>query len=291
MVPGRCGRDGVVGSVWSWSCSHWSVTGTTVLELRSAQQRTYSSKMTSQSVQSVDRAVAALDILAELGEAGTVEIADRLGVHKSSATRLLTTLADHGLVDRDRVGGQWRLGFGLVRLAGAVTDRAGFSGAAQHLCDMVADETGQTANVAVLDEISAVNIAQAAGSGLMSPHHYLGRRTPGHATSSGKLLLAYSPDAAAAAAARGLERFTPRTIVDPEKLDAELTAVRRRGWAGSDEEWEDHITAVAVPLRRPGGELEAALTVTGPVHSLPPGEFAEIAAQLGVLASASGRWV
>lgn len=241
-------------------------------------------------MQSVDRAVAALDLLADLGEAGTVEIADRLGVHKSSATRLLATLADHGLVAQDAAGGHWRLGTGLLRLAGAVTDRTGFSAAAQLLCDRVAAATGETANVAVLDDSYAVNVTQTVGSGLLSPHHYLGRRTPGHATSSGKLLLAHHP-AAVTAVARDLERFTDRTVTTPAALDAELTAVRDRGWATSDGEWEEHITAVAVPLRLPDGTLEAALTVTGPAHSLPASRFAGVAAQLRTLASGVGRWL
>ncbi|AGP31278.1 IclR family transcriptional regulator [Corynebacterium terpenotabidum] len=245
--------------------------------------------MGTQSVQSVDRAVTALEMLAACGQAGTGEIADHLGVHKSSATRLLATLADHGLVEQDGTGGQWSLGFGLVRLAGAVTDRAGFSGAAQALCDRVAAETGETANVAVLDDVYAVNVTQAVGAGLLSPHHYLGRRTPGHATSSGKLLLA--EDAAATRkACRDLGRYTDRTIVTADALSAELAQVRDRGWAVSDEEWEEHITAVAVPLRLPDGTLEAALTVTGPNHRLRPEDFARMAARLAALASSAGRW-
>lgn len=246
--------------------------------------------MGSQSVQSVDRAIAALDLLASHGLAGTGDIAAHLGVHKSSATRLLATLADHDLVQQDGAGGQWRLGFGLLRLAGAVSDRAGFSGAAQLLCDRVAEQTGETANVAVLDDIYAVNVTQAVGSGLLSPHHYLGRRTPGHATSSGKLLLALSDGAAAQDATRELDRYTDRTIVTADGLAAALDLVRARGWASSDEEWEDHITAVAVPLRLPDDTLEAALTVTGPSHRLTPGSFAEVAGRLTDLASSVGRW-
>ncbi len=246
--------------------------------------------MGSQSVQSVDRAVAALDLLASRVQAGTGEIAEHLGVHKSSATRLLATLADHDLVDQDGAGGQWRLGFGLLRLAGAVTDRAGFSGAAQLLCDRVAEATGETANVAVLDDIYAVNVAQAVGAGLLSPHHYLGRRTPGHATSSGKLLLALTGGHAAQDAARELEAYTDRTIVTAEALTAELDRVREQRWASSDEEWEDHITAVAVPLYLPDGIVEAVLTVTGPNHRLTPDSFAGVAGQLAELASSVGRW-
>jgi DNA-binding IclR family transcriptional regulator len=171
-----------------------------------------------------------------------------------------------------------------------VADRAGFSGAAQLLCDRVAEATGETANVAVLDGIFAVNVTQAVGAGLLSPHHYLGRRTPGHATSSGKLLLALSDGGAAKDATRELEAYTDRTIVTADALAAELDRVRAQGWASSDEEWEDHITAVAVPLRLPDSSLEAVLTVTGPNHRLVPESFAEVAGQLAGLASSVGRW-
>lgn len=239
----------------------------------------------------MDRAVAALEVLADLGEAGTGAIAGKLGVHKSSATRLLTSLASHGLVEQDGQGGTWRLGFGLVRLAGAVTSRVGFSQSAQHLCGEVAGDLGLTANVAVLDEGYAVNVSQAVGSGLLAPRHYVGLRTPGHATSSGKLLLAYAVDGSAAAGDGPLEKFTARTILTRADLERGLELVRERGWASSDEEWEDHITAVAVPLRRPDGTVEAALTVTGPNHRLPSGDFAAVAARLSDLAGASGHWV
>lgn len=238
----------------------------------------------------MDRAIAALEVLAELGDAGTGVIAEKLGVHKSSASRILTSLASHGLVEQDGQGGTWRLGFGLVRLAGSVTARTGFSQVAQILCDRVVEDLGMTANVAVLDEGFAVNVSQAVGSGLLAPRHYVGLRTPGHATSSGKLLLAYAgtdgtevPD--------DLEKYTDRTILTAGELGAELDRVRDRGWAASDEEWEERITAVAVPLRRQDGTVEAALTVTGPNHRLPPREFPEVAARLTELGRASGRWV
>lgn len=244
----------------------------------------------------MDRAIAALEVLAELGDAGTGVIADKLGVHKSSASRILTSLASHGLVEQDGQGGSWRLGFGLVRLAGSVTARTGFSQVAQVLCDRVVEDLGMTANVAVLDEGFAVNVSQAVGSGLLAPRHYVGLRTPGHATSSGKLLLAYSGTDGTDGTDRtevpdDLERYTDRTILTASELGAELDWVRDRGWAASDEEWEERITAVAVPLRRQDGTVEAALTVTGPNHRLPPQDFPEVAARLTELARSSGRWV
>ncbi|WP_029088266.1 IclR family transcriptional regulator [Brevibacterium album] len=241
-------------------------------------------------IQSVDRALEALEVLAG-GAAGVGEVAERLDVHKSTASRLLASLAAHGLVEQQEAGGAYRLGFGLVRLASAVTSRLDFSQIAQKLCDRVAAELSLTSNVAVLDDVYAVNVSQAVGAGLMAPRHYVGLRTPGHATSSGKLLLAHDAAASRAALAGELESHTERTLTDAGDLRAELALVRDQGWAASNEEWEQHITAVAVPLRLPTGAVEAALTVTGPAHSLPAGSFAEAAARMRVLAAASGRWV
>ncbi|GAA2092083.1 MULTISPECIES: IclR family transcriptional regulator [Brevibacterium] len=242
-------------------------------------------------IQSVDRAMEALEVLAALGEAGVGDVAGRLEVHKSTASRLLSSLSDHGLVEQQVPGGAYRLGFGLVRLASAVTSRMDFSQVGQALCDATAKELHLTSNVAVLDDVFAVNVSQAVGDGLMAPRHYVGLRTPGHATSSGKVLLAWDEAAAQRAAAGELEAHTAYTLVTAGALQRELEYVRQRDWAASNEEWEEHVTAVAIPLRLPSGAVEAALTVTGPVHSLPPESFVQTAERLHELAAASGRWV
>lgn len=241
-------------------------------------------------IQSVDRALEVLDVLATRGTAGTGEVAEALDVHKSTASRLLASLAERDLVTAVGPGGPYRLGFGLVRLASAVTSRMDFSQVAQQLSERVAAELHLTANVAVLDDVYAVNVAQAVGDGLLAPRHYVGLRTPGHATSSGKVLLASSASAARQAREGELPAFTERTLTSDVELDAELSRVARQGWAASNEEWEDRITAVAVPLVLPDGRVEAALTVTGPTHTLPPERFAEVATQLRALAASSGRW-
>lgn len=242
------------------------------------------------SIQSVDRAVEALEVLAASGGASVGEMADRLDVHKSTASRILSSLAAHGLVEQRQTGGTYALGFGLVRLASAVTSRLDFSQIAQLLCDRVAEGLGLTANVAVLDDVHAVNVSQAVGDGILAARHYVGLRTPGHATSSGKMLLAHDAEAAIRIRRSTLSAHTERTIITPTGLREELEQVRDQGWAASNEEWEKHTTAVAIPLHLPDGSVEAALTVTGPTHSLPPEAFARTAAQLEEYATASGRW-
>lgn len=241
-------------------------------------------------IQSIDRAVEALEALAVTGTASVGQVADRLGVHKSTASRILASLAAHGLVEQRDAGGAYSLGFGLVRLASAVTSRLDFSQIAQRLCDRVAEDLSLTANVAVLDDVHAVNVSQAVGTGLLAPRHYVGLRTPGHATSSGKMLLAHSESARRTITELALEPHTERTITHADALEEELARLRAQDWAASNEEWEEHITAVAVPLRLPDGTVEAALTVTGPTHSLPPEAFARTARRMRDLATASGRW-
>src|SRR5688572_29392764 len=100
-------------------------------------------------VQSVDRALSVLSILARTGEAGVTEIAGELGVHKSTAFRLGTTLEAHDLVQQTEDRGKYRLGMGLVRLAGASTARLDVVQEARSVCRRLANECGETVNVAV----------------------------------------------------------------------------------------------------------------------------------------------
>lgn len=143
------------------------------------------------SVQSVDRAVTVLEILARRGEAGVTEIADEMGVHRSTAFRLLGVLENRGLVGQAGDRGKYHLGAGVLRLAGAAAVRLDVSQEAVPVCRGLADELGETVNAAVLDEDAAVNIMQARGTAAVTAQDWLGRRTALHATSSGKVFLAH----------------------------------------------------------------------------------------------------
>jgi DNA-binding IclR family transcriptional regulator len=232
--------------------------------------------------QSVDRALTILQILAKHPVATVGAVARELDVHKSTASRLLAALEQHGLVTQSAWRGTYSLGFGLVRLAGAVTAQSSFAQAAQEVCDELSQTLTETLNVAILDDLAAVNIAQATGNAaLYRAQEYVGHRTPLNATSSGKVLLAFA-DEQTREEYRGteLERFTDGTITDHSALDEELERVRQRGWGYSHQEWEDRINAVAVPVRNPGGQVIAAITATGPEHRLAYEDFADVAAKL-----------
>jgi DNA-binding IclR family transcriptional regulator len=229
-------------------------------------------------VQSVDRAVSVLEILARHGEAGVTEIADELDVHKSTAFRLLGVLENRGLVAQAKDRGKYYLGAGVLRLAGAAAVRLDISQEGVPVCREVADELGETVNIAVLDDDAAVNIMQARGTASVTAQNWLGRRTPLHATSSGKVLLAHMPPTLREGLlARSLPRFTERTITGTSVLRSELEAVVEQGYGIAIEELELGLAAVAAPIRSHDGKVIAAISVSGPVYRLTSDQLPELA--------------
>ncbi|WP_432171315.1 IclR family transcriptional regulator [Streptomyces sp. 1222.5] len=233
---------------------------------------------TASAVQSVDRAVSVLEILARHGEAGVTEIADELDVHKSTAFRLLGVLENRGLVAQAKDRGKYYLGAGVLRLAGAAAVRLDISQEGVPVCREVADELGETVNIAVLDDDAAVNIMQARGTASVTAQNWLGRRTPLHATSSGKVLLAHMPPTLREGLlARSLPRFTERTVTGATMLRAELEAVVEQGYGLTVEELELGLAAVAAPVRAHDGKVIAAISVSGPVYRLNADRLPEVA--------------
>lgn len=241
--------------------------------------------------QSVDRALRILWILNGVQQATVTEISEELQVHKSTASRLLAALEQHRLVVRQPASMAYELGHGILQLASSVNAQNDLTRSAQLLVESVAEHFKLTANVAILDEIFAVNIAQSSPTDkFFTPRQYIGRRTPGHATSSGKALLAFSDKTVQDQLLLGpLERFTDHTITDPKALAAELALVRERGWAVSDNEWDEDMTAVGVPLLGSNGTVIAAVTITGFTHDLPTELFAARAEELQTFTQRHGR--
>lgn len=219
-------------------------------------------------VQSVDRAISVLELLAQ-GEAGITEIAGELGVHKSTVSRLVSVLESRGLVEQLGERGKYAIGFGVVRLAGAATGRMDLTKLGQPVCQALADSFGETVNIAVHDAGVAINITQARGSAAVSAVNWIGQRTPLHATSSGKVLLAYLPlDERTRLVSLPLDSYTENTVVDASKLLSELEEVASQGYAACFEELELGLHAVAVPVRGHRGEVVAAMSASGPSYRL-----------------------
>jgi DNA-binding IclR family transcriptional regulator len=237
-------------------------------------------------VQSVDRALQVLEVLARRGTAGVSDIAGELGVHKSTASRLLSTLEGRGFVEQLSERGTYRLGFALLRLAGAGAAQLDVAVRGRAVCERLSAELDEAVGLAVLDGAAAVNVSQVHGSASVGVRNWVGRRTPLHATSSGKVLLAHAPEAVQDAVLAGvLERYTEATVTDPGTLRRQLEEVVARGWGVSVEELEVGLNAVAAPVRDADGQVTAAVSVSGPSFRMTPGSLGDLVAPLVVEAA------
>jgi DNA-binding IclR family transcriptional regulator len=229
-------------------------------------------------VQSVDRALSVLEILAAHGEAGVTDIAAELGVHKSTAFRLVAVLESRGFVEQLVDRGKYRLGFGVVRLAGAAAAQLDIAQEGRRICQALAADLEETVNIAILDSDRAVNVSQVRGPAALSTHNWVGQGTPLHATSSGKVLLAHASDAVRKGVlSRELQRYTAATITDPEELAQHLDRIVEQGWGSTVEEYEVGLSAVAAPVRGADGDVIAALSVSGPSFRMDSQDFPRLA--------------
>jgi DNA-binding IclR family transcriptional regulator len=228
-------------------------------------------------VQSVDRAVTILELLASHGEGGVTELAGHLGVHKSTAFRLVAALERRGLVEQVNGRGKYRLGTGVLRLAGASTARLDLVQESRSVTKSLAQLTGETVNVAVLSDGAALYVDQVAGSSPIQPHNWVGQRIPLHATSNGKVLLSALERDEVFREVPDLAVYTPNTISAKDALVRELDDVRRRGYAMAVDELEIGLSAVAAPIRNSHGEVVASMSVSGPTFRMGAGHLLEMA--------------
>jgi len=204
-----------------------------------------------------------------------------LGVTKATASRLVSTLAGHGLVEQNPATDKYRLGFGLVRLAGAAVAGLDLVRQARPVLQDLAERTEETVNLAVLDGDVAVNIDQIAAPRLVVNVNWVGKRTPLHCTSNGKVLLGGLPDDERDRLLREpLERLTRATIVDADLLRAQLLEASVRGYATTIEELEVGLNAVAAPVRGADGDVRAAVSVAGPAYRMTPARMPEFGAMV-----------
>lgn len=203
-----------------------------------------------------------LDELArERRELGTNELARRVGVNPSTASRLLATLEAARFVEHVPTSGRYRLGLRLLELGNEALSRLDLRGLARpHLEELVA-HTGETATLSVPGEREAVTVDFVQSASSVQSVARLGRPSVAHATAAGKVLLAFG---GVSVPAGRLERFTPRTVTDRRALAAEVERVRDQGWAEAAGERERDLNAIAAPVLAADGGLAGILGLQGP---------------------------
>ncbi len=213
----------------------------------------------------MDRAITVLEALARTGGSTVTEVAAALGVHKSTASRLLGALESRGLVHHPSDGSKYQLGFGILRLAHAIPGRLSVVAEARDGIRRLARTHLETVNLAVLREGHAVNVDQEMGPSSVSTHDWIGNLTPLHATSSGKVLAGLpSDERAQILRTQGLLGLTARTITSRKQLEGQLMEVAARGYATVCEEFAIGLNSIAVPVRDHFGTVIASVSVSGP---------------------------
>jgi IclR family transcriptional regulator, acetate operon repressor len=221
-------------------------------------------QQTSATLQTADRALQILQQFRTPGETLTVgELATRLGVHRSTASRLVSTIVARGFLERTP-GERVRLGPEATRLGGVAVAGRDLLTVAKPIMDGLAADTGEAVTLAVPAGREVLTVAESDGAHFVSSGSWVGVRTPLHCAADGKVLLAFG---AAMPSGGALVRMTQRTITDHAALDGELSAVRRRGFAVARGELEEGLNGLAVPVWD-GGACVAALCVSGPQYRL-----------------------
>ncbi len=244
--------------------------------------------MEGSSVRSVDRAASLLLALGESPtEAGVTDLARRLGLHKSTASRLLATLQRRGLVEQDPETGKYRLGLVVIRLAERAERTLDLRAIALPELERLARATHETAGLGVLESDQVRFVAQADGPSLIAVGDWTGRASTLHANASGKVLLASLAERDVLRIVRlGLTRYTDRTLTDLEPLLADLARARRRGYAVAASELEQGLNAVAAPVLDARGRVIAAVEVWGPAFRVSPRRLPELALEARATAAA-----
>ncbi|HEY3708735.1 MAG TPA: IclR family transcriptional regulator [Amycolatopsis sp.] len=214
--------------------------------------------------QSLDRALTLLAGLAQ-GAKTLDQLAEEVGVHKTTVLRLLRTLESHHFVRREGTR-YYRLGSALFDLASqALEDRDVRRSSAEALAALN-ERTGHTVHLATYEDGEVVYIDKYEGRHSVRMYSRIGKRAPLHCTAVGKVLVSAMPRERREALARSIDYvvLTPNTISSPEAYLTELDKVAERGYAVDNAEHEDFIHCVAAPIRGGGGEVLAAASMSVP---------------------------
>lgn len=217
-------------------------------------------------VQSLDRAVSLLGLVAEGNGLSLTELANRSGLAPSTVYRMLTTLQRHGVAEFEEPSQLWFVGVELFRMGSAFLRRRKLAERGRAVIEELMLETGETANLAIADHRTVVFVTQAESHETIRAFFRPGTRSPCHASGIGKAILAFSTaERCEALLGRGkLESFTTKTLTTREALDADLQQVRLRGYALDDEERNIGMRCIAAPVFNELGEPFGGVSISGP---------------------------
>ncbi|MCP8970501.1 IclR family transcriptional regulator [Ectobacillus ponti] len=209
----------------------------------------------------------------ETPEWKVTDLAAHLQLGKSTVSRMLTTLASEGFVQKNPETHKYRLGLTILHLNTVAVSCLEVSREALPVLTRLVQETGETAHISVLQDDAVVYLNKVECKHPVKILTHVGRQNPAHCTSSGKIILAHqSEQRVDAFIAKGLQKYTPNTVTDPQDFKAMLQKAKKQGYAISMEEINEGVGSIAAPIRDYTGRVVYAVSVIGPVHRMNPHE-------------------
>ena len=227
------------------------------------------SRVDASRVQSIERAFAVLAALRD-GPIGVTDVAERAALPKSTAARLLGSLAHEGVVEQVPGETRYRLGPRIVTLAAGVRPTRSLIAIARPYLVELAETAGEVAGLSVPDGFFAHYVDQVDSPHPVGVRDWTGTRIPIHAVSSGLVLLAhFLPAEVDRFLAAPLQRFTPKTVTDPSLVRARIRRAQLEGFAWTRDEYADGISSIAAAIADEDGEVVGAIHVHGPSYRFP----------------------
>ncbi len=239
--------------------------------LKGKRGRKASENATPSSVQVLDRSLNLLSLIADADGSTLSDLADHTGMAPSTVHRLLSSLANHGMLTHDPESGDWTIGVRAFEIGNAFLRYRKLGTISRPFLKRLMDECGETANVAIEDEGDVVFISQIESHAPMRAFFRPGRRGPIHASGIGKAILSTWSDTDIGQALTGktLTHFTAHTLDTLPALLKDIQQIRARGWSIDDEEHTLGMRCIAAPLFNEHGEAIAGISVSGPAVRLP----------------------
>lgn len=205
------------------------------------------------------------------------QLADKLQVGISTAHRLTNTLLIEGFLTKDPQTKKFRLGASILGMGNTIITH-------NHLCDTsipilekLALATGETAHIAIIREYKAIYLIKIDSKHPVHLLSHAGKQNPIHCTSSGQVILAFQPEAMIEQViARGLPKFTAKTITISFEFKQLLQKIRSQGFSISEEELHDGVSSIAAPVKNIAGDVIASISIAGPVSRVNSDTFPKL---------------
>ncbi|MBE3569103.1 MAG: IclR family transcriptional regulator [Bacillales bacterium] len=219
---------------------------------------------------SLDNALKLLDLFSmDVSELGVTEIANKLGIAKSTAHRLLITLESEGFVMKNRETNRYHLGVPLLALGNLVSSRLKILEIGRPIIQQLVEKTGESAHIAILKNGEVFYLCKVDCKHPVEMLTHIGRKNPPHCTSAGKVIFAYKSKDFIENYIKehGLHPYTPNTITHPEEFLRVLKQIKQQGYAISKEELHEGITSIAAPITV-NHQVAASVSIVGSIKRI-----------------------